>query len=479
MHTKDIIKSFLDRGVLLPPNILSKLEDPKFVRQLEAAMPGAANQAQMLASPPPESPEPSVGVVFSYEALPKKHEVQDFVQHFGNRYAQLKSILMQRAELQHLTSISKILGRKDKESVAFIGMIREKETNKNGGVVLTVEDPTGEIKVLATKHSPEAFRQAQSVVHDQAIGVLGSNGQNIVFAKSILLPDVPLLKNAKSCPDDAYALFLSDLHVGSRLFHADEFHRFLEWINARSGSDAQKEVAKKVRYIFISGDLVDGVGIFPGQEDELEIQDIADQYEECYRLLSQIPSRIKLIICPGNHDAIQLAEPQSAFYKDLAAPLWDLPNALLLSNPSMVTIHKTAAFPGFDVLLYHGYSYDYYVANVEKIRNAGGYNRCDEIMKYLLQARHLAPSHRSNLYTPRPYSDPLVISRVPDIFVSGHIHKTQVGMYRGVTLICASAWQAKTPYQEKMGHSPEPCRAPLINLKTREVKILKFIQDGT
>ena len=470
----------MDRGILLPPDALPKLQDPEFLSRLEASIPIGAPQIQMLAPIPPlDLPGSSVKVVVSYEEFSKKHDVQDFVLHFSNRYRQLKTILMQRQELQQLTSINKILARKEKESVAFIGLIREKDSNKKGGIVLTVEDPTGEIKVLVSPRSPEAFLQAQSLVHDQAIGVLGANGQNIVFANSILLPDVPLSKNTKSSPDEAYALFLSDLHIGSRFFYADEFHRFLDWINARAGSDLQKEIAKKVRYIFISGDLVDGVGIFPGQEDELEIQDIAAQYEECYRLLSQIPSRINLIICPGNHDAIQLAEPQSTFYKDLAAPLWDLPNALLLSNPGLVTIHKTPTFPGFDVLLYHGYSYDYYVANVEKIRNAGGYSRCDEIMKYLLQTRHLAPSHRSNLYIPYPHSDPLVISRVPDVFVSGHIHRTQIGTYRGITLICASAWQAKTPYQEKMGHTPEPCRAPLVNLKTREVKILKFIQDGT
>jgi len=42
-------------------------------------------------------------------------------------------------------------------------------------------------------------------------------------------------------------------------------------------------------------------------------------------------------------------------------------------------------------------------------------------------------------------------------------------------MISGSCWQAKTSFQEKLGHEPEPARVPLVNLKTREIKILKFI----
>jgi len=63
---------------------------------------------------------------------------------------------------------------------------------------------------------------------------------------------------------------------------------------------------------------------------------------------------------------------------------------------------------------------------------------------------------------------------VPDIFVSGHMHKASVGAYRGVMLISASCWQDKTDFQEKVGVEPEPCRVPLINLQTREVRMLRF-----
>ena len=95
-------------------------------------------------------------------------------------------------------------------------------------------------------------------------------------------------------------------------------------------------------------------------------------------------------------------------------------------------------------------------------------------MKFLLQRRHLAPSHSSTPYLPETDHDPLVISKVPDFFVTGHIHKSVVSSYRNVSLICGSCWQSKTSFDEKMGHEPEPARVPIMNLQTRQIKILRF-----
>ena len=418
--------------------------------------------------------ESNVKIVSSYDTTPKKREANHFAQYFNSRYHSIEKLLKQRQELQNITSINRVVNKKDREQLSVIGLVRDKKHTKNGNYILTIEDQTGQINVLTNKNKPDLFRIAKDIVLDEIIGVVGVNGDNIIFASKLLFPDIPLAKEEKKTEEELYAIFLSDLHVGSKNFLGDDFNRFIKWINCNLGNETQKQIASKVKYIFIVGDLVDGCGVYPHQEKELEIKDIKDQYKVCADLLSKIPQNIKLIICPGNHDAMRLAEPQPPIYKDFAEPLYDLPNVIMVSNPSVVNIHSLGDFPGFDVMLYHGYSFDFYVAEVQSIRDNGGYDRADLLMKFLLQKRHLAPSYTSTPYVPDTNSDFLVIDKVPDFFVSGHIHKAAAAKYKDVTLISGSCWQSKTPFQEKVGHNPEPSKVPIVNLQTRHVKILKF-----
>jgi DNA polymerase II small subunit len=90
-----------------------------------------------------------------------------------------------------------------------------------------------------------------------------------------------------------------------------------------------------------------------------------------------------------------------------------------------------------------------------------------------LQRRHLAPTHASVTYIPGK-RDPLVIRRVPDFFITGHVHRVTVSNYRNITLINSSCWSEISEDQIKRGLEPQPARLPVVNLKTREVKIMNF-----
>lgn len=415
----------------------------------------------------------NVEILFNYSKKPKKADVSSFVQYFRKRYDAIKKILSTRPDLSTMTSISRIKSKNEKEQVSIVGMIVEKAETKNNNIILTVEDPTGEIKVFLGKDKRELQEITQDLVLDDIIGIRGQSNGEIIFANSILLPEVPQTKEYKKCPDDIYACFLSDIHVGSKQFLKEKFEKFIKWIRGEAGDESQKIIASKIKYVFIIGDLVDGIGIYPGQEKDLEIKDIYGQYEVCFSYLDKIPKDKKIILTLGNHDAERLSEPQPALsekYKKGA----DFSNFTFVSNPGVVRIHKNENFEGFLCLLYHGYSFDYYVANVNSIRNNGGYDRADLIMKFLLQRRHLAPSYTSTLYEIDEFEDTLVIKDLPDFFATGHIHKTAVANYKNITMISGSTWQDKTEFQEKLGHKPEPGRVPIVNLNTRDVKIIKF-----
>jgi DNA polymerase II small subunit len=481
---KEIVSFLLKKKVLVTPSFLTKLGDPARLEQLYSQL-SQPDAEQLLAAEATGSSAAAgseqknqyqVKVLWDYKEKEKKRTIQDFVNYFNARYKLLEKMLSSRPELESLTSIGRLANKKDREAVSVIGMVGGSQVTANGNIILKVEDATGEISVFFSKNKQELFESAKDIMLDEVIGVTGASGDKIIFANSFVFPDIPVQTELKKANDEAYAAILSDTHVGSSFFLEEAFSKFLKWIRCETGSDEQKAVAQKTRYIFILGDLVDGVGIYPGMEYDLKVLDVREQYRKCAELLKQIPSHIKLIICPGNHDVGRISEPQPKLSEEYANPVYELPNVIMTCNPTFVNIHSSQDFPGFNFLLYHGYSYDFYAETVPSIKNSGRHlsDRTGLVMKYMLQRRHLAPTHTTTLYIPDAKTDPLVIETVPDFFISGHLHKSVVTTYRGVTIICGSCWQSQTPFQEKVGHVAEPGKVPLINLKTREVKLMNF-----
>jgi DNA polymerase II small subunit len=417
-----------------------------------------------------------IKIIMDYDEKIKKRTVQDFVNHFSARYKEIERILRQRQELQGVTSIGKIITKKEKDNVAIIGYVYSKAITKANNIIFTIEDPTGLIKVVVNQKREDLFSLAQEIQLDEVIGITGMY-DNIMFANNILLPDIPLTKELKKSPEEGYFVVITDPQVGSKLFLEKEFQKFLLWINGDLGNEKQKEIASKVKYLFIVGDLVDGVGIYPDQEFDLNILDVTAQYEKFTEYIKEVPKNIPIFVCPGNHDVGRISEPQPRFHDEYTESLMTIPNLVPVSNPSVINIFAQPEnnFEGFDVLLYHGYSFVYYSYMIPSIRQAGGQKRPDLIMKYLLQRRHLAPSHTSALYVPEPSRDHLTISTVPDFFFSGHVHRASVNNYRNVTCINASCWVSQSSEQERRGLEAQPGRAFIINMQTREVKMMNFL----
>ncbi len=417
----------------------------------------------------------TIKIIKNYDKeVTEKKTVQHFVESFKQRYKKIEKLLRNRQELRSITSINRILQRKERDSVSLIGIVREKQVTKNNHIILILEDLTGEIKVLATTNNEKTHKVAKEVSLDEVIGITGMNGEEIVFASTIIRPEVTITREFKKAPKESYALFMGDLHFGSKVFLKEKFEKFKKWLKCEAGTEEQKKTVKKIKYLFLVGDLIEGVGIYPSQEEDLEIKDVYDQYKELEKFVKEIPDHIHVVIIPGNHDAVRLSEPQPPLAEEYVPNLYQMENVHLLSNPSRVNIDYSDEFPGFDILLYHGFSFPFYADSVEKIREKGGQKRSDLIMQYLMEVRHLAPSHTSNLYSPDKKEDAMVIDSAPDFFVTGHIHRVSAVNYKNMTLLNCSSWLEETEYQQKVGLIPEPARAIIVNLKTRDVKIIKF-----
>ena len=232
-----------------------------------------------------------------------------------------------------------------------------------------------------TAVAEDVKKQASTLALDQMVMLELENGKGRpgLTIKSVMMPDIPdhLPNKSKS---EAYTVLISDLHVGSKYFMKREFLRFLDWLSSSSND----EIVKKIKFLCIGGDLIDGIGIFPNQDKELIEMDATNQMSHAAQLLAKIPKYIKILVIPGNHDLGRRALPQPAIpRRDLSEALYGLENCTMLGNPALVDLD------GVKVLMYHGQSLDDIIATTQGL----SYSRPAEAMKLLLKARHLAPMY--------------------------------------------------------------------------------------
>lgn len=400
---------------------------------------------------------------------PKKIEVFDFVKHFRNRYEQIKSFLEEKG-LENLKSLRRISDERETQHV--IVMILDKKVTKNKNLLFEVEDLTGRSRILVNLNRNDLYDKCKDILPDEVVAFNVSGKKELLFANDVIFPDMYLVEKRKSS-EDINIVFTSDVHVGSKMFLKDNFMRFIKWINGEEGSEEQKEIARKIKYLFLVGDNVDGVGVFPEQDKLLEIKDLRGQYKKLAEYLRLIRKDINIIISPGQHDAVWVGEPQLAIEESWAEDLYKLENVTLVTNPCMLEIEE-----GFKILMYHGASFHGIVSNVMHIRMNHGHNNPTIILKELLRKRHLSPIHGECDYIPMENKDPMVIEIAPDIIATGDLHKPEVSTYNNILLIASSCWQSKTPFEEKVGNNPDPAKVPVFNIKTREVKILDFSSEG-
>ncbi len=517
MNTQDILKFCIDRGFLLDKEVLTLFNesvDAESVKLIIERIRDSTNQriitkslfnqnkekvSQILSTLPTENQQQfetlkiklglsievskeishpieeksfflqdsSVKILSPIVNPSKKLEVSDFTNYFKNRLLEMRTIIQGNSSLKNLVSINKLSG--SRQNISIIGIVSSKSVTKNKNLIFEVEDLTGKIKVLINHSNEKLYEKAEEVCLDSVLGFSGVGDREIIFTNDIIFPESSIAERKKSTIDEN-VLFIGDLHYGSKLFIENNFVKFIDYLNGKVPNTPEVE---KIKYLFVTGDLIAGVGNYPEQERDLKIKDIEEQFIGLSQLLAKIRKEIKIIISPGNHDGVRLMEPQPPLREKFAWSIYDLKNAILTGNPAYVNIGSANNFSGFDILTYHGFSFPYYANVIPKLIKEDALNFPDKIMSYLLKNRHLAPSHSSVQYFPSE-DDNLMIKKVPDIFVSGHTHKSALSYYNNILMISTSSWESKTPYQEKMGNEPDFCKVPIFNLKNRAIKILDF-----
>jgi len=369
---------------------------------------------------------------------------------FSSRFNKLKRIISDRPEAKKLKSIATAKTAKTEDDMYVCGLVTSRNIERNVTKIL-LEDPSGSFEGIIFDN--ELQKSAGTLLTDQFVMARVGFGKNSgLIIKDLILPDIPDQPKNKS-ETEAYAVFLSDLHIGSKYFMEDEFTEFISWLSSPD------PVARKIRFVVIGGDIVDGVGIYPNQNKELVCLTIEEQLKKAEDLIAKIPKNMKVIIMPGNHDPGRRALPQPAIPKKYNSNLWKMENVVMVGNPSVVSLN------GVKVMMFHGQSID----DIVKTTPGLSYNKPTDVMKHLLKARHLSPIYGSQTPIAPEMEDLLVIEDIPDIFHVGHVHRAQLDLYKGILLVNSGSWQKQTPFQASVGMVPNPGIVIMVNLKTFQV----------
>lgn len=374
---------------------------------------------------------------------------------FSSRYEKMRALIAGRAETKSLRRISGIKRGVGEESYVC-GLVWERiAASHTRPGKLVIEDPSGFVELTVPYNEDD--NSVKMLMTDQFVMARIVGGKNGLVVKEISVPDIAM-HNVHKSTTSVYAVFLSDLHVGSRFFMKEEFNDFLMWL-------ASDEVtASRVGYVLMCGDVIDGVGVYPNQNKELVLHTVEEQLAYLDELVAKIPERIKVIITPGNHDPGRKALPQPAITRQYAPLLWKRPNVFMAGNPAVVLLN------GVQVLMYHGQSID----DIVKVTPNLSYEQPIGVMKHLLQARHLSPIYGGTTPIAPESEDMMVVDDVPDIFHAGHVHIVGAERYRGVLMINSGTWQSRTPFQESVGVKPSSGYAVLVDLKTHKATTRYF-----
>jgi len=383
-------------------------------------------------------------------------EYDDFVDVFHDRYERLSKQLRGRVNHRPTDALDSMPGGSD---AAVVGMVNDIRSTASGHWLVELEDTNGVFPALVMKDRDIADL-VNELLLDEVVAIEGtlSDDGGIIFADAIHFPDVPRTYEPSTADRHVQAALVSDVHVGSQEFEADAWQRFADWLH--------EEEAQSVEYLLIAGDMVEGVGVYPGQDEELDVIDVYDQYREFSEHLKDVPGDMEIVMVPGNHDVVRLAEPQPGFEEDLR-DIMDVHDATISGNPSTVTIE------GVSVLMYHGVSLDEVIAEFPDEK--ASYDEPHRAMEHLLKKRHVAPQFGGEMRVAPEEKDYLVIDDVPDVFHTGHVHKIGVGEYHNVLTVNSGCWQAQTDFQKSVNIEPDVAYAPIIDLDTLDLTLRKFI----
>ncbi|MDD3263325.1 MAG: metallophosphoesterase [Candidatus Nanoarchaeia archaeon] len=397
---------------------------------------------------------------------------RDFIDHFRNRYDVFYEKLSKNKDLKNIYTINRVKTI-DLGDVSIVAMISDFHLSKKGNLVYTLEDKTDNIKAVISNNLSKDF-DVRKIFLDDICGFSGHFDKNIklFIIDKIIINQIEKNK-LNSLTTNSLITFASDLHIGNKNTNYEDIKNFFKFLNGKTKSEKLNKLGLSIDYLFLGGDLIDGIGNYPKQENDLEIKNIYNQIDYLYEILKSLRKDLNIILAPGNHDTSILEEPQPILPLKYYKKLYSLENVSFTTNPSFIEI-KDNKENMIKIFYYHGGSFlkylkeDYYynIKNEEK--------RFKEFLIDLLNKGHLAMQYGSTYSYINSEKDYLFIPEDIDIFYTAHLHKTILERYNNIDIINSGSWIRETDYQKLNDFVPDVNKFIICNLKTRKNMLIDF-----
>lgn len=400
-----------------------------------------------------------------------KPNISAFRELFQNRFKQLSSILMETLNDPEKIIQKKILADEslNVRSGILLGMVQDTRVLHTNKFVIQLEDPESEIITNCVMvQDSESFPEYRDIIRDTVVGIAGVLPKNFqggdvtaFWGKDVIRPSFKSI-NFKPTSDSHRILFIADLHVGSKYFMKSVFAKLIKFLTLRDLNPKYEKIATEINTIIIAGDLVDGIGRFSDQKTKITLHSLQAQYENLASLLMEIPSHIRIVVIPGEHDATQTALPQPAIDKKISKDLLEIPRLSSHGNPLRLSVED------MKLLIFHGqgnYSlFQKYIQQEQSNPTLG--------IKHLLEYRHLCPEYGSSIPLAPFKKDYLVINEIPEVIVSGHFHQANFEEYKGVKIITCGTFQRGDQKESHLGRDISIGIFPILDTISGKVDMI-------
>ena len=186
---QQIVKQFLEAGVLLTPEALSQITE----KSAEMILEQARREGSLVFSLQEKEQKPLIEARKFQKK--QKFTAQELAKYYNTRFEGIKAMLEKKME--GLVSVSN--SKKSLAPISTIGMVSER--TQRGFII---EDLTGQAEIIT---------KSEEAQPDDVIGVKGHVKEGKIFADEIIWPDVPMT-HKNSCLETTIIFAEKDIHKG-------------------------------------------------------------------------------------------------------------------------------------------------------------------------------------------------------------------------------------------------------------------------